>query len=211
MVDQQDLTLGNFVKRRFRYYWSRYLLMSLVVVVSVAVIIIAFSLFFGIQWRGLIPIELMNRRYNISDTEAEVLAFWILISSLLLSIGSLGAVYNTSRTSVMYSKKDIAVLKLLGVSTKQIVVIFISEILFVSVLSWFIGLSIGLVIVNQFMHHYYVKGVGAMFFSPSNTAPLIVLVSFIIVLFISVIGSYNTANKTSESTKKDLIGILNRY
>lgn len=203
--DLKEFGAFHYLSSRFRRYWVRYTMMIIGVSTSVAMLVIAFSLFFGLYFDDpdLTP---FNAAVRISNNETNTLMGWLIIAAISIVLSSVCAIFNTVRSSVWESRKDIGILKSIGISNNEISKIFIYESIWISMVSWFIGFFTGLIIVNQFFHHFYMDGKGAMFFAPSQSVPGVAIISLFITAMIALIGTYNQALRASKQDPIVVIG-----
>lgn len=207
-----DFGVAHYILSRWKYNWPRYTLMATVLTLCVVIFLIVLSLFSGLlifSGNGYeqypLTTDLITRQ-QISDTEAYALSGWLIIAASLIFCSSIGTIYNTIRCSVLFSKKDIAILKAIGLSQKEISKIFIFEALWLSLISWAVGLIIGLIISNQFIYHFYVQNQDAMFFAPSKTLPSIVILSFILTFLVAYLGARGPAKNASRLNPIEAMG-----
>ena len=216
--EEQKFGVANYIFSRLKYYWLRYTIMLVLMTISVVIFLIALSLFSGLQIQSsnaqdpnFTPSpELITQKYLLSQKEAAALSGWLIISAFLLFISSIGAIFNTERWSVLYSKKDIAILKSIGISSKEISRIFVYEALWLSLASWATGFLIGLVLSNQLFFQYYWEGKGAMFFAPSRVMPWLVVLSFLFTFLVAYLGARHPASRASKLDPIEVMGDISR-
>jgi hypothetical protein len=206
--EYQNFSIFHYIGNRIKHYSVRYLLMAIVIIVSVSVLTITFSLFVGVYNSEIqiLPYNLDFYRVRLSANETEALAWWLLVSANLILISSIATIFNTIRSSVWESRKDIGILKSIGLTNREIGKIYTIETLWISISSWLVGIFAGLIISNQFFHHLYLGGNDAMFFAPSSSGPVVILITFIITVLISIIGSYSSVTMASRQDPISVIG-----
>ncbi|UCE75261.1 MAG: FtsX-like permease family protein [Methanomassiliicoccales archaeon] len=204
----------DYISGRLKYYWIRYTMMLVVMTISVAIFLIVLSLFTGLQLQEsgfedpnfILTPEVVTQNKHISEEEANALVGWLIVAALFLFISSVGTIFSTIRCSVLYSGRDIAILKSIGLTKREISRIFIYEAMWLSLASWASGLLIGLIVSNQFFYHYYLEQRGSMFFAPAKTMPWLVVLSFLITVMIAYAGSIGPASRASKLDLLEAMG-----
>ncbi|MCK5024135.1 MAG: FtsX-like permease family protein [Thermoplasmata archaeon] len=193
--DYSDLSIYHYIGNRVKHYWARYILMIITISVSVSVLTTILSLLFGLYNSEIeiLPYNYEFFRVRLSVNQAEALARWLLTAAGLIVISSTAAIFNTIRSSVWESRKDIGILKSIGLTNREIGKIYTIETLWVSLSSWLVGLFGGLIVSNQFLHQLFLGGDSAMFFAPSSSGFGVIIITFIITSIISIMGSHSSA------------------
>jgi hypothetical protein len=197
--DYSNFSVFHYLAQRYKHNWGRYALMVFAISTSVSILTIALSLLFGLYFPvgEMFPTNLNYYLVRISENEADVLAWWLFISASLIVISSTTVIANTIRASIWQSRKEISILKSIGLTNREVGKIYAYEALWLSFTSWFIGLFSGLIISNQFLNQFYLNGAGAMFFAPSSSGLGIIIITFIVTLLISFIGSRRSVGMAS--------------
>ena len=202
-----DFGVIAYLSSRLSHYWLRYVMMAIVMVTCISIFIIVMSLIYGLdtiisQSPGdltTVSTPALGRFViSISDREALALSGWLIISTVLIFMASMGAVFNTAKSSTRYSNRDIGILKSIGISERQITKIFVLEALWISIFSWFLGMLLAVLVSNQFIYQFYMEGKGTMFFAPAKTLPEMLIFSFALMVIMAVLGSYFPARKASK-------------
>jgi ABC-type lipoprotein release transport system permease subunit len=122
------------------------------------------------------------------DIERTLLS-WLYLTALLIFITAIFLVSNTMIMSVLERRREVGILKAVGISIKNIKRIFLVESLWVVFAGWTIGTFAGVHLSNNIFNYMFEAGNSSIFFAPSRTPPVIVLVALLIVVLVGVFAS----------------------
>jgi putative ABC transport system permease protein len=117
---------------------------------------------------------------------------WLYLTAVLIFITAIAGVSNTMLMSMAERKREIGILKSVGLRRNQILELFFAESLTICLIAFMIGALLGLHLANNIFN--YISGlVGkdsaeSLFFATMRTPPVVILAAFMIVFVVGIVA-----------------------
>ena len=132
------------------------------------------------------------------DREVQkTIIMWLIVTSAFIIIASTAIISNTMYLSVRERRKEIGILKAVGLTDLQVAKIFITESIWLCVLAWLIALFSGTIISGNIFNNLYVKGSSPLFFTPARAMPEILLIAFLVTVIVGALSALYPAMKAA--------------
>jgi ABC-type antimicrobial peptide transport system permease subunit len=132
------------------------------------------------------------------DREVQkTIILWLIVTSVFIMIASTAIISNTMYLSVRERRKEIGILKAVGLTDMQVAKIFIIESIWLSVLAWLIALFSGTLLSGNVFNAIYIRGSSPLFFSPAKAMPEILLIAFMITIIVGALSALYPALKAA--------------
>jgi len=127
----------------------------------------------------------------------KTIILWLIVTSVFIMIASTAIISNTMYLSVKERRKEIGILKAVGLTDTQVAKIFVIESIWLCVLAWLIALFSGTIISGNVFNNLYEKGSSPLFFSPARAMPEILLIAFIVTMIVGALSALYPALKAA--------------
>ena len=127
----------------------------------------------------------------------KTIILWLIVTSVFIVIASTAIISNTMYLSVRERRKEIGILKAVGLTDVQVAKIFIIESIWLCVLAWLIALFLGTIISGNVFNALYIKGSSPLFFSPARAMPEILLIAFMVTIIVGALSALFPALKAA--------------
>lgn len=132
---------------------------------------------------------------------------WLILTSGFVVIAAIAIVSNTMYLSVRERKREIGVLKAVGLTDRQIAKIFIIESLWLSVLAWLIALFAGTILSSNVFNALYEEGKSPLFFTPAKAMPEILFLAFVVTVTVGIVSAAYPALKAARMDPIEAISL----
>jgi ABC-type lipoprotein release transport system permease subunit len=202
-TSKMQFSIYTYVWRNFQRRRVRYGLTVFGVAVCVCFFVVVASLTEGVRLELLGELE-PDIRPDENTTEVErarieadefnrdierTLLSWLYITSLMIFLTAIFLVGNTMMMSVLERRREVGILKSVGISITNIKRIFLVESLWVVFAGWTIGTFAGIHLSNNIFNYIFEAGESSIFFAPSRTPPVIILVALLIAVVVGITAS----------------------
>jgi len=212
--DGDTFTVTHFIYSNFRRQKLRYGLTTFGVTVCIIFFIVVASLSLGLaeKLEGDDDKEpspddektsLDKPRDEVRDISQDVegsVVGWLYLTAVLIFASAIAIVSNTLFMSISERRKEIGVLKALGISNAQVYRIFFLESLMISLVALLIGIFAGAHLANNIFNSIYEKGGSGIFFAPTTTPPVIIFVTFLLSMGVAGIAALYPARMAAKMT-----------
>lgn len=140
------------------------------------------------------------------DIERTILA-WLYVTSLIIFLTAIFLVSNTMMMSMLERRKEVAILKAVGISSKNIKRMFLIESGWIAIVGWVIGSFLGLHLASNIFNAMFENDPTSMFFAPSRTPPVIILVALTIVVIVGISASLWPLKRVSKMSVMEAMRI----
>jgi ABC-type lipoprotein release transport system permease subunit len=203
----------TYIYRNFQHRRLRYILTVTGVAVCVVFFIVVASLSMGLMLElsdelepDLRPDENTstieteeNLRMDELNTDLErTLLGWLYVISLIVFITAIFLVSNTMIMAMMERRREVGILKSVGVSLSNIQRLFFIESMWLVLSGWVVGTFIGVHLSNNIFNAMFESGNSTIFFAPSRTPPVIILVALILVIIVGIGASLWPLNRAAK-------------
>jgi len=134
---------------------------------------------------------------EVDEDTKQTLVHWLYVISLASFVAAAAGIANILLVSMHQRKKEIGILRAVGISREEVGRLFILDALWMVLMSFIIGVLAGLILSNNIFNWMFVDGRGGMFFAPARTPPVLVLSALVICLFVGAAAAYYPAKKAS--------------
>jgi len=200
---KERFSIYTYIWRNFQRRKLRYGLTVFGVAVCVTFFVVVASLTEGVRLELLGELEPDIRPdENTTDTEKarieadefnhdieRTLLGWLYITALLIFLTAIFLVSNTMMMSVLERRREVGIMKSVGISIKDIKRVFLVESLWVVFSGWTIGTFAGLHLSNNIFNYMFEAGSSSIFFAPSRTPPVIIFVALLLVIIVGIFAS----------------------
>jgi putative ABC transport system permease protein len=212
-VSEEKFSVYLYIYRNFQRRKLRYGLTVFGVAVCVVFFIVIASLSMGImlELTGEIEPTIRPDENTTPEEEAEnlkaaeinrelerTLLVWLYITAVIMFLTAIFLVANTMMMSMLERRREVAILKSVGISRENIRRMFFIESMWISIAGWIIGTFVGLHLSNNIFNAMFESGAQTIFFGPSRTPPVIVLVALIIVILVGISASLWPLNRAAK-------------
>ncbi|MCK5559295.1 MAG: FtsX-like permease family protein [Thermoplasmata archaeon] len=197
----------EYIYMNFRHNKLRYGLTITGLSVCVVFFIIVASLSMGLYEK----IEYKPSGENTTPEETEeiealeldnelkkTLVNWLYSVSVILFATAVAGVSNTMVMAMQERRREIGILKAVGITKKQIIKLFVIESLWLSFIAWIIGWVIGAHLANNIFGILHNQDPNGIFFAPMLTTPVIIFTAFLLVFVVGTLSAVYPAKKAAE-------------
>ena len=202
----------NFQRRRLRYGLTVF-----GVAVCVVFFVVVASLTEGVRLElsgELEPAIRPDENTTAEDEEVEkaedfnrdfelIVLVWLYITSLIIFLTAIFLVGNTMMMSMLERRKEVAILKAVGISSSNIKRMFLIESGWIVISGWAVGSFFGLHLASNIFNAMFTSGGSTLFFAPSRTPPVIILVALIIVVIVGISAALWPIKRVSKMSVMD--------
>lgn len=149
------------------------------------------------------PGEQTKDRMRIDRDVQQTIITWLVITSFFTVIATASIISNTVIISIIERRREIGILKSLGLTDGQVARVFVIESLWLAVLSWLIALFAGTFLSGNVFNSLYERGASPLFFSPARAMPEILGLVFLVTMLLTVASSVFPALRASRLNPVD--------
>jgi putative ABC transport system permease protein len=205
---KNEISVYNYILANFKMHKLRYGLTISGLIVCVVFFIIIASLSIGLfePVEPETPTGPETPEDKEVDPEAQVLdekvkqtiVNWLYLTSVLIFITATSGVANTILISMTERKREIGILKSVGIKRREIMEIFLAESFTICLIALGIGLLIGLYLSNNVFNYLDFEGSEYIFFGTMRTPPVVIAAACIIVFVVGILAAVIPAAKAAK-------------
>lgn len=211
--EKEKFSLYTYIYRNFQQRKLRTALTVTGVAVCVIFFIVIASLSMGVmlELSGELEPEIRPDENTTAAEEAEqqevqklnrdlerTLLGWLYITSLIIFLTAIFLVSNTMVMAMLERRREVGILKSVGISRANIQRLFFLESLWIVLSGWIIGTFVGLHLSNNIFNAMFESGQDTIFFGPSRTPPVIVLIALLIVIVVGINAALWPLNRVAK-------------
>jgi putative ABC transport system permease protein len=195
---ESGITVYNYILANIKRHKFRYGLTIFGMIVCIVFFIIIASLSIGLYepTEPETPTEEITPEDQIITEEIEELdtnikqtiVNWLYLTSVLIFATAVAGVSNTMLMSMVERKREIGILKSLGLKKSEIVQIFFTESFTICLIAFAIGALLGLHLANNIFNYINSEDGSSLFFATMRTPPVVLFAAFIIVFIVGLIS-----------------------
>ena len=142
---------------------------------------------------------------EMSDGSKEALIELLLFTTALVSAVSFFIIYNTMAISVRERRREIGILRSLGLSSWEVTKLFLAEGAFIGLVSWVSALFLGTPLILNLSVYLLERGETGFFFVAPAIPPQLLLVSFAFSISLCLVSTYLAARARVGSSPVELM------
>jgi len=206
--ENESFNARRYILRHIAFHRTRSGFTILGIAICVAFFILFTSIGVGLQ--EYIEDEQLDRtqadKEKLSKT-AEIVDGWVIILTGVLIVILVASILNTMLMSVSQRKREIGVLKSLGISRKQIFNMVLMEAAILTTIAFLIGSLIGLVLAFGFDAGFQGGSSSGVlrFFAPTHVTPSILFFAVVMTLGFGTLAAFFPAYMASKLTPTEAI------
>jgi putative ABC transport system permease protein len=128
----------------------------------------------------------------------KTLGNWLYSVSVILFATAVAGVSNTMVMAMQERRREIGILKAVGITKRQIMKLFLIESLWLSFIAWVIGWVIGAHLANNIFGILHDQDPTGIFFAPMLTTPVIIFTAFLLVVIVGALSAVYPAKRAAE-------------
>lgn len=208
----------GFSQKKLRHVLT---VIGLTVVIAFLILVLSMAMGFRLEVEGELdntieeggditrpdPSDPGNEATELDRDVQRTIILWLIITSGFVVIAAVAIVSNTMYLSVRERKREIGVLKAVGLTDRQIAKIFIIESVWLSVLAWLIALFVGTFLASNVFNALYEKGTSPLFFSPAKAMPEILFIAFLVTVTVGIVSAVYPALKAARMNPIEAISL----
>ena len=209
--EEQQISVYNYVLADIKNHKLRYGLTIFGMIVCVVFFIIIASLSIGLYEptepeitpdeqtdpdKPVTPDEVLELDENVKRT----IVNWLYLTAVLIFATAVAGVANTMLMSMSERKREIGVLKAVGLKRNEILMIFFTESFTICLIALAIGTILGLHLTNNIFNYISSETSSDVFFATMRTPPVVILATFIIVFIVGLIAGMFPAYRAAKLT-----------
>ena len=129
---------------------------------------------------------------------------WLYATAVLIFATAVAGVANTMLMSMVERKREIGILKSVGITQKEIIQLFFMESFIICMIAFIIGTLIGLHLANN-IFNYIGPGGDSLFFGTMRTPPVVVFAAFVIVFVVGILAGILPAYRAAKLSPVDAL------
>ena len=185
--------MSNFRRNKFRYGLT---IFGVIVCVTFFIIIASLSIGLYEPTEPETPTDEMTPEERIQTEELleldqnvkHTIVNWLYFTAVLIFATATVGVANTMLISMSERRREIGILKAVGISRKEIVEIFFTESITICMLGFIIGVLLGLYLSNNVFNYLDSGTSNALFFGTMRTPPVVIFAAFVIVFVVGLLA-----------------------
>jgi putative ABC transport system permease protein len=138
-----------------------------------------------------VPEEVVELDENVKRT----IVNWLYLTAVLIFATAVAGVSNTMLMSMTERKREIGILKSVGLKRNEILQIFFTESFTICLIAFAIGGILGLHLSNNLFNYITTEHAQSLFFATMRTPPVVLLAAFIIVFVVGLLAGVLPAYK----------------
>jgi cell division protein FtsX len=200
----------NYIFANFRRHKLRYSLTIFGLVVCIIFFIIIASLSIGLYEptepetptdevtpgdtvQEPVPEEVLDLDQDVKQT----IVNWLYLTAVLIFATAVAGIANTVLMSMLERKREIGILKSVGLTRRQITELFFAETFMICFIAFAIGSVAGLHLANN-IFNYLGEDSQHLFFGTLRTPPVVLLAAFIIVFVVGLLAGVLPARRAAK-------------
>lgn len=205
---ENSVNVINYVMANFRRYKLRYGLTISGLIVCTTFFIIIASLSIGLYEPiapetptdeitpedTIKPPELLELDENVKRT----IVNWLYFTSVLIFATAATGVANTMLISVSERKREIGILRSVGLTRREIMEIFFAESFMISLIGFVIGTVLGVHLANNIFNYVDIGSSKYLFFGTMRTPPVVIFAAFILTFVVGILASVLPARRAAK-------------
>lgn len=142
---------------------------------------------------------------GMSEGSREALVELLLFTTVLVSAVSFFLIYNTMAISVRERRREIGILRALGLSSWEVTKLFLAEGGFMGLVSWISALFLGTPLILNLSIYLLEKGESGFFFVAPAIPPQLLVVTFLFCMGLCLTSTYLAARTRIGSSPVELM------
>ena len=134
---------------------------------------------------------------DLDEKVKQTIVNWLYLTAVLLFVTAIAGMANTILMSMSERKREIGILRSIGLRRREIVEIFFAESFMICVIALAIGTILGLHLSNNIFNYLKFEGSGNVFFATMRTPPVVlfatVVIVFVVGVFAAIVPAYRAA------------------
>lgn len=147
------------------------------------------------------PPELLELDDNVKRT----IVNWLYFTSVLIFTTAGAGVANTMLISMVDRKREIGILRSIGLTRREIMEIFFVESFMVCLIAFAIGSIIGIHLANNVFNYVDIGTSKYLFFGTMRTPPVVLFAAFIIVFVVGLMAGVLPAQRAAKLAPVDAL------
>jgi hypothetical protein len=135
---------------------------------------------------------------ELDQNVKQTIVNWLYLTSVLIFITATAGVANTMLISMLERKREIGILKSVGLNRKEILQIFFAESFSMCSIAMVVGVLLGIHLSNNVFN--YIEYGQYIFFGTMRTPPVVIGAAFIIVFVVGVLAALVPAFRAAKLT-----------
>jgi ABC-type antimicrobial peptide transport system permease subunit len=208
--DPPPLSLYNYVLANIQRHKLRYGLTIFGLIICIVFFIIVASLSIGLYEPTepeitpdentsdpkYLPPEVVELDENVKKT----IVNWLYLTAVMIFATAVAGVSNTMLMSMSERKREIGILKSVGLKRNEILQIFFMESFTICLIAFAIGVIAGLHFANNIFNYVGPETGRTLFFATMRTPPVVLLAAFIIVFVVGLLSGIAPAYRAVKLT-----------
>ena len=133
--------------------------------------------------------KLEREMTELDEDVQKTIIIWLIFTSIFIVLAATAIISNTMYLSIRERRREIGILKSVGLSDNQVAKIFLIESTWLCVLSWLIALFLGTFLASNVFNALYEKGKSPIFFSPAKAMPEILIIAFVVTIIVAILST----------------------
>ncbi|UCH88708.1 MAG: FtsX-like permease family protein [Thermoplasmata archaeon] len=209
-----------YIYRNFQHRKLRYVLTITGVAICVVFFIVIASLSMGVmlEVRGELEPEIRPDENTTAEEDSETeevnelnsdlertLLGWLYVTTLIVFLTAIFLVSNTMIISMLERRREVGILKAVGVSLANIRRLFFIESMWIVTAGWVVGTFVGVHLSNNIFNAMFESGESTIFFGPLRTPPVIILIALLIVMLVGISAALWPLNRVAKVSVMEAI------
>jgi predicted lysophospholipase L1 biosynthesis ABC-type transport system permease subunit len=209
------INVYNYVLANIRRHKLRYGLTIFGMIVCIVFFIIIASLSIGLYepTEPEIPTQSQTPEdevitedvIELDNNVKRTIVNWLYLTSVLIFATAVAGVSNTMLMSMIERKREIGILKSVGLRNREILEIFFAESFTICLIAFAIGSLVGLHFANNIFNYLDSENINNVFFATMRTPPVVIFAAFIIVFVVGILAGLLPAYRAVKLTPVDAL------
>jgi putative ABC transport system permease protein len=206
----KTFTIATYGLSHMRHNVMRTITVLVTLMITMGFLILTLSLFFGLAsefdtdserrsiLEGKVPTSTdlfrdLRIDRDMSEGSRQALVELLLFTTVLVCTVSFFIIYNTMALSVRERRREIGILRALGLSSWEVTKLFLAEGGFIGLVSWISALFLGMPLILNLSVYLLERGDTAFFFVAPAIPPQLLVVSFLSCMGLCLVSTYLAA------------------
>lgn len=206
----KTFTTATYGLSHMKHNMMRTITVMVTLTLTMGFFILSLSLFFGLtskvdpdsERRGLLEgrvptstdlFQDMRIDRDMSEGSRQALVELLLFTTVLVCAVSFFIIYNTMAVSVRERRREIGILRALGLSSWEVTKLFLAEGGFIGLVSWISALFLGMPLILNLSVYLLERGDTAFFFVAPAIPPQLLVLSFLFSIGLCLASTYLAA------------------
>jgi predicted lysophospholipase L1 biosynthesis ABC-type transport system permease subunit len=212
---ENSINIFNYVIANFRRYKFRYGLTIFGLIVCVVFFIIIASLSIGLYepvepetpTEEVTPEDKIKtpELLELDDNVKRTIVNWLYFTSVLIFATAGAGVANTMLVSMADRKREIGILRSIGLTRNEIMQIFFTESFLICLVAFVIGSIAGVHLANNIFNYIDIGSSKYLFFGTMRTPPVVIFAASIIVFAVGLAAGILPARRAAKLAPVDAL------